>query len=38
MKNKFDAAESLKGLGAEEVFAAGAELDKIADGGPLGVY
>jgi serpin B len=37
VKSKFDAAEALKGLGAEEVFTAGAELDKIADGGQLGV-
>ena len=37
VKSKFDAAEALKGMGAEEVFTAGAELDKIADGGPLGV-
>ena len=37
VKSKFDAAEALQGLGAEEVFTAGAELDKIADGGQLGV-
>jgi serine protease inhibitor len=37
VKSKFDASEALTGLGAEEVFAACAELDKIADGGPLGV-
>eukprot|EP00092_Neocalanus_flemingeri_P004701 GFUD01005066.1.p1 GENE.GFUD01005066.1~~GFUD01005066.1.p1 ORF type:complete len:432 (-),score=124.22 GFUD01005066.1:79-1374(-) len=37
VKSKFDAAEALKRLGAQEVFTSGAELDKIAEGGPLGV-
>jgi len=37
VKSKFDAAEALKSLGANKVFSSGAELDKIASGGPLGV-
>lgn len=37
VKSQFSAAEALKSLGASEVFTAGAELDKITAGGPVGV-
>ena len=37
VKTKFDAAEALQSFGAKDVFTSGAELDKIASGGPLGV-
>jgi len=37
LKSKFNAAEILQNLGATDVFTAGAELDKMIDGGPIGV-
>ena len=37
VKSKFDAADALQSLGAKDVFTSGAELDKIASGGPLRV-
>merc|ERR1712215_224140 len=37
LKSKFNAAEMLQNLGARDVFTAEAELDKIVDGGPIGV-
>ena len=37
LKSKFNAAEMLKNLGARDVFTAKAELDKMVDGGPIGV-
>jgi len=37
LKSRFNAAEILKNLGARDVFTAEAELDKMVDGGPIGV-
>merc|ERR1712215_38762 len=37
LKSKFNAAEMLQNLGARDVFTAEAELDKMVDGGPIGV-
>merc|ERR1712002_391609 len=37
LKSKFNAADILKNLGARDVFTAEAELDKMVDGGPIGV-
>merc|ERR1712013_243864 len=37
LKSKFNAADILKNLGARDVFTAEAELDKMVEGGPIGV-
>merc|ERR1719435_21938 len=37
LKSRFNAADILKNLGARDVFTAEAELDKMVDGGPIGV-
>merc|ERR1712013_304510 len=37
LKSKFNAADILKNLGARDVFTVEAELDKMVEGGPIGV-